>query len=126
MDTLTPTKRSALMARVRTRDTRPEMVVRKVVHGLGYRYILHDRRLPGTPDVAFPARKKAVMVHGCFWHGHSCRRGSLPKANQDFWVAKINGNRRRDALKTNSLEAMGWQVLTIWECETSATALDQL
>ena len=107
------------MRAVKGQDTEPEMVVRRLAHSLRYRYKLHDKRLPGKPDLVFPARRKVIFVHGCFWHQHDCPRGArLPKSHQDYWVSKLSRNQQRDAEHNSSLEAMGWQVLVIWECET--------
>lgn len=120
--------RSAQMALVRSRDTKPEMRVRRVLHAAGLRYRLYDRRLPGVPDLVFPSRRIVVFVHGCFWHRHSeCSAARLPKSRQEFWVAKLAGNVERDKRKQAELEAQGWTVLVIWECETkNAAALTQL
>lgn len=108
------------MARVRATNTRPELLVRRLVHSLGYRYRLHRRDLPGSPDLAFGPRRKVVFVHGCFWHGHDCRRGSrAPKANPDYWREKIARNRARDADVGERLAALGWAALAVWECETT-------
>ena len=126
MDRISHDRRSALMSRIRSKDTKPELVVRRLLHGLGYRYLLHDRRLPGTPDLVFPSRKKVVMVHGCFWHGHSCPRGFRPSSNVAFWAKKIDGNKRRDQKHLCSLQALGWDVLVVWECDTHPAKLDQL
>ena len=107
------------MRAVKGQDTEPEMVVRRLAHSLRYRYKLHDKRLPGKPDLVFPARRKVIFVHGCFWHQHNCPRGArLPKSHQDYWGSKLSRNQQRDAEHNSSLEAMGWQVLVIWECET--------
>lgn len=116
MDKLTAEQRSLLMGRIRAKDTKPEMAVRRMLHGLGYRYVLHDRRLPGSPDLVFPARRKVVFVHGCFWHGHDCGRGFRPKANATFWASKIEGNMARDLRHAGALKALGWRVLVVWEC----------
>lgn len=112
------TSRSEIMRAVKSKDTRPELVVRKLVHGLGYRYRLHRTDIPGKPDLAIIAQKKAIFVHGCFWHGHDCARGArTPKENRAYWIAKIKRNRKRDALHARLLKAEGWRSLTIWECE---------
>lgn len=106
------------MARVRQRNTKPEMVVRRVLFGLGYRYRLHRKDLPGSPDIVLPGRRKAILVHGCFWHGHvGCRRASIPKSNIEFWTAKITRNKDRDANVIADLSELGWQTLVIWECQ---------
>ena len=99
------------------------MVVRRLLHRLGYRYVLHDARLPGKPDLVFPSRRKVIFVHGCFWHGHSCGRGFRPATNGAFWTAKIERNVDRHTGQTRLLKQMGWGALTIWECETKPTEL---
>jgi DNA mismatch endonuclease (patch repair protein) len=116
VDTLSPERRSALMSRVGPRDTKPEMVVRRHLHARGWRYRLHRRTLPGTPDLVFPSRHAALFVNGCFWHGHGCRLGRLPKTRPEFWAAKIAGNRDRDARKTAQLVEGGWRVMIVWQC----------
>lgn len=114
----TPEDRSRTMRAVKGKDTKPEMKVRRMVHGMGYRYRLHRKDLPGKPDLVFPSRKKVLFVHGCFWHGHDCSRGArVPKSNRDYWISKINRNRDRDAQSNDALLKDGWCVLTIWECE---------
>ena len=118
VDSLSRSARSALMSRIGGKNTAPELAVRHALHALGYRYRLHVSTLPGRPDLVFPARAKAVFVHGCFWHGHDCARGArVPKANRDYWLAKVGRNRSRDADATARLRAMGWRVETVWECE---------
>lgn len=119
VDTLTPRQRSERMSRVRSKDTKVEMVVRRLVHGLGYRYRLHDRALPGSPDLVFRRRKRVIFVHGCFWHAHACKLGRMPKSRVGFWSTKINANRVRDARVLQRLDEMGWRALTVWECELS-------
>ena len=111
--------RSAQMALVRGRDTKPEMRVRKALHAAGLRYRLHVRTLPGAPDLVFPSRRVALFVHGCFWHRHAgCAGGRMPKSRLDFWETKLNGNVERDRRNQKALEAAGWTVMVIWECET--------
>ncbi|WP_066683674.1 very short patch repair endonuclease [Caulobacter sp. CCH9-E1] len=111
-------KRSAVMARVKSKDTSPEKAVRRILTRLGVRYRLHRKDLPGNPDIVMPGRKLAVFVHGCFWHGHDCARGSrVPKANRDYWLAKVGRNKARDEKAQEALRADGWTVETIWECE---------
>lgn len=106
------------MRRVKGRDTSPELKVRRILTKLGARYRLHRKDLPGKPDIVMPGRKLAIFVHGCFWHGHDCARGArVPKANRDYWLAKVGRNRARDAEHLAALTAKGWQVETIWECE---------
>jgi DNA mismatch endonuclease, patch repair protein len=117
-DVFTPAQRSAVMARVRGKDTGPELKVRRMLHRLGFRYRLHRRDLPGSPDLVFPRRRTALFVHGCFWHGHDCPRGSrAPKQNADYWAAKIARNRARDGETEARLATLGWCSLTVWECE---------
>jgi len=120
MDTLTPEQRSERMSRVRGKDTGPELVVRKLVHALGYRYRLHRSDLPGKPDLVFPRHRKVIFVHGCFWHRHpdpSCKLARLPKSKLDFWLPKLDGNRKRDLVNQKALEEQGWAWLVIWECQ---------
>lgn len=110
--------RSRTMRAVKGKNTKPELLVRCLIHRLGYRYRLHRKDLPGKPDLAFPGRRKAIFIHGCFWHGHDCRRGArVPKTNRDYWVTKIRRNQDRDASHLQELKQMGWDVLTIWECQ---------
>lgn len=116
-DTRTAEQRRKIMQAVQGKDTGPEWVVRRLLHGEGYRYRLHDRRLPGRPDIVFPGRRKTIFVHGCFWHGHDCAKGRLPKTRLDYWAPKIEANRERDARKRADLEALGWTVCVIWQCE---------
>ena len=105
------------MRAVRSRDTGPELVVRRMLTRLGYRYRLHRRDVPGTPDIAFIGRRKAIFVHGCFWHGHDCLRGArAPKSNAEYWQAKIARTRARDVETAARLAAMGWRALAVWEC----------
>lgn len=115
-DVLTPEQRRLNMSRIRGRNTKPELLLRKILHGAGFRYRLHARELPGRPDMIFPRFKAAVFVHGCFWHGHDCPMFKLPATRQEFWSAKIGGNRLRDQRKAAELEAAGWRILTVWEC----------
>lgn len=118
MDRLTPSRRSWLMSRVKSVDTTPEWVIRRLVFGMGYRYRLHDKRLPGKPDLVFPSRRKVIFVHGCFWHWHEgCRYASLPKTNTEFWTAKFVRNRERDCEIQRKLNDAGWQALVVWQCE---------
>lgn len=126
MDTMTPADRSALMSRIRSKDTKPELVVRRMLHRLGYRYVLHDKRLPGKPDLVFPSKRAVIVVDGCFWHGHNCSLGSKPKSNADFWLTKIQGNKARDARHRRALRSLGWRVLVVWECSTRASDLSRL
>lgn len=117
-DTMSPEERSRRMALVRSTDTKPEMAVRKLLHGMGYRYRLHCRDLPGKPDLVFRSRRAVVFVHGCFWHRHDgCPLARMPKSRVKFWTTKLEGNRDRDARKITALEEIGWRVFVVWECE---------
>ena len=128
-DVFSPQERARVMRAVKGKDTKPEMTVRRLAHALGYRFRLHRKDLPGKPDLVFPGRNKVIFVHGCFWHGHNCARGSRqPKQNADYWRAKIGRNVERDAASLQALKAQGWQALVIWECEMKdrATLADRL
>jgi DNA mismatch endonuclease (patch repair protein) len=121
-DNRTPESRSALMSRIGSKDTAPEMVIRKLLFSMGYRYRLHRSDLPGRPDIVFVRRRKAIFVHGCFWHAHGCKIGRLPKSRVDFWRAKLERNAARDAENERALRGQGWDVLTLWQCETKNLA----
>jgi len=126
-DTLTPEQRRRCMAANRGRDTSPEMTVRRILTSLGYRYRLHASDVPGKPDIAIRSRKKAIFVHGCFWHRHNCKKGrSMPATRVNFWTEKFADNRRRDRANRSKLRRLGWSVLTIWECQISPSKLDPL
>lgn len=118
MDKVSSDQRSRNMAAVRGRDTGPEVAVRKIIHGLGLRFRLHRSDLPGTPDIVLPRHRSVVLVHGCFWHGHSCTRGKVPASNAAFWLPKLQRNKQRDAEQVKALRKLGWRVLLVWECET--------
>jgi len=121
MDRLTKERRSWNMSRIPARDTKPEIVVRSMLHKMGYRFRIQPKGLPGKPDIVLPKYRTAVFVHGCFWHGHeNCRDFTPPKTRTEWWLAKINGNRKRDAAIAEQLEQLGWQVLVIWECELTS------
>jgi DNA mismatch endonuclease (patch repair protein) len=118
-DRFSVAQRSANMRRIKGWDTRPELLVRRLAHAMGYRYRLHRKDLPGKPDLVFGPRRKVIFVHGCFWHQHEgCRGGRVPESNTDYWVPKLRRNTERDAAARAALEARGWGVLTIWDCET--------
>ena len=118
MDTVSQSRRSEIMARVRSKNTKPEMIVRQLVFALGYRYRLHVKNLPGTPDLVFSSRKKVIFVHGCFWHAHpGCKNNRMPKSRTEFWVPKICNNRCRDLRSISRLRCLGWGVQVIWECQ---------
>ena len=112
-----PEARRVVMRAVRSKDTKPEMVVRRLTHGMGFRYRLHRNDLPGRPDLVFPGRRKVIFVHGCFWHHHDCQAGRLPQTRRAFWKAKLHGNRARDERHAAALAEGGWKALTLWECE---------
>lgn len=116
MDIVDQETRSRMMRSVRQRDTLPEVRLRRALHRLGFRYRLGRRDLPGSPDIVFPRFKAVVFVHGCFWHGHDCRFATVPKTRPEFWRAKFEANRQRDARVVRELAAAGWRVLTLWEC----------
>jgi DNA mismatch endonuclease (patch repair protein) len=124
VDSVTPGLRSEIMSRVRSKDTRPEMIVRRMLHKAGYRYRLHVADLPGKPDLVFVGRKKVIFIHGCFWHMHeSCAMARIPKSRVEFWTTKLSANRDRDARNAAELRQAGWEVLTIWECELGRSDL---
>lgn len=122
-DTKTPEERSRNMSRIRSGDTKPEMLVRRALFALGYRYRLHRKDLPGKPDIVMPGRRVVIFVNGCFWHQHSgCRKATVPTSNRDFWEKKLRANVRRDAEERKALREGGWRVLWIWECALSRKA----
>jgi DNA mismatch endonuclease (patch repair protein) len=117
-DIVSPEKRSAMMSSVGSKDTKPEMIVRRILHGMGYRFRVHSSTLPGTPDVVLPRHRKVVFVHGCFWHGHpGCKNAARPASNTEFWDSKLDRNISRDAAVKRELEEQGWDVFVVWECE---------
>ena len=117
-DNVRPEVRSQTMARVKSKGMKPEMRVRRLLHGLGYRYRLHRKDLPGKPDLVFPSRRKVVFVNGCFWHNHDgCSKVRIPNTNRDYWVAKMERNSQRDRRNIASLESQGWRVSVVWECQ---------
>ena len=120
VDTISPERRSENMSNIRAKGMKPEMAVRRLVHSMGYRYRLHRKDLPGKPDLVFPARRKVIFVHGCFWHQHpdpACKIFRRPKSNQDYWLPKLDRNVQRDIEHQNRLRELGWGVMTVWECE---------
>ena len=125
VDSLGPRERSERMGRIRSKDTGPEMTVRRLVHGMGYRYRLHRRDLPGCPDLTFGRLRKTIFVHGCFWHRHgdsNCKLARLPKSRLEFWLPKLERNKARDQENIDRLIKEGWSVLVVWECELKDTA----
>lgn len=115
-DVLTLEQRRLNMSRIRGRDTKPEMVLRRGLHALGLRFRLHRKDLPGKPDLVFPRAQVVIFVHGCFWHGHNCPMFKWPATRRDFWKVKISGNRKRDKSSVDTLQSAGWRVLVVWEC----------
>ena len=123
MDTISQGRRSENMRRIRSKDTSAEMAVRRLVHSMGYRYRLHQRGLPGRPDIVFSSRRKVIFVHGCFWHQHEdehCRIVREPKSNQGYWIPKLERNKERDVDHGNDLARLGWDSLVLWECEVES------
>ena len=119
-DNLSPEQRSKRMSLVRGKNTGPELTIRRLVHGMGYRYRLHGKGLPGRPDLVFASRRRVIFVHGCFWHRHgdsACKLARLPKSRLDFWIPKLEGNKVRDMKNRRKLRSMGWKSLVIWECQ---------
>lgn len=116
MDVLTPEQRRLNMSRIRGKDTAPEMVIRRALHARGFRYRLHDKRLPGKPDLVFPKHRAVIFIHGCFWHGHDCHLFKWPATRREFWREKIERNRGRDEGTDQALRSLGWRTLVIWEC----------
>jgi len=125
-DVFTPEKRSKVMALIRAKNTKPELAVRSALHRLGYRFRLHDPRLPGRPDIVLRRHRLIIEVKGCFWHGHRCLGGRVPVGNRAYWSQKINGNKIRERRNARRLRAMGWKVKAIWECEVRRQSREQL
>lgn len=126
VDTLTPTERSERMSRIRSRDTKPEIWVRKFLHANGFRFRLHRRDLPGRPDIVLPKYRTAIFVQGCFWHAHSCQKGRVPGTRSEFWKEKFEKNVARDKRNIGALRREGWRVLRVWECELAKASTRQL
>jgi DNA mismatch endonuclease (patch repair protein) len=125
-DVFTREKRSAVMAAIRAKDTKPEIAIRRAIHAIGFRFRLHDPRLPGRPDIVIRRLMAIVQVKGCFWHGHHCLKGRVPGVNRPYWLDKISGNRARDRRNERRLRAMGWSVQTVWECRVRRSKPDEL
>lgn len=125
-DVVDPKTRSRMMAGIKGKNTRPEILVRSALHRRGFRFKLHDRTLPGKPDLVLPKYKAVINIHGCFWHGHDCKFFKVPSTRTDFWLAKINGNKSRDSLQKEALLEQGWRVLTVWECALRGKKADTL
>jgi len=125
-DIYSPKKRSKIMSQVKAINTKPELIVRRLLHRLGYRFRLHRKNLPGKPDIVLPKYKTTIFIHGCFWHHHEgCRKSKFPTSNVDFWKEKIMANVRRDKELRNSLINLGWKVMVIWECEATSPGLSE-
>lgn len=123
VDSLTPLRRSENMRRIRNKNTKPEMLVRKLIHAMGFRYRIHAKCLPGKPDLSFRKRRKAIFVHGCFWHQHpNCPEGRIPNSRREYWIPKLMHNQERDQNNLDDLARMGWNVLVVWECELKGIA----
>jgi DNA mismatch endonuclease (patch repair protein) len=123
MDTISPERRSENMRRIRGKDTKPELIVRRTLFAMGYRYRLHGAKLPGKPDLVFAKQRKVIFVHGCFWHNHSnvrCKIARFPKSNSDYWADKLRRNVERDATRRAELRRSGWKTLVVWECQTKS------
>lgn len=126
-DTLTRQERSERMSRIQGKGSASEMRLRRLIHGMGYRYRLHVRTLPGTPDLVFPSRKAVIFMHGCFWHRHQgCHLARMPKSRVAFWTEKLEANKRRDEVNTRRLKELGWRVLVIWECQMKEKNLNEV
>lgn len=126
VDNRTEESRSALMSRIGSKNTAPELIVRRLLHAMGYRFRLHRKDLPGTPDIVLPKLRKAIFVHGCFWHSHGCSKGQPPKSRSDYWAPKLEANRERDNLRLSQLNDLGWTTMVVWQCElTESTATFQ-
>ena len=110
------------MGRIGSKNTNPEIAVRRLLHSLGYRFRVHRKDLPGKPDIVLPSRRKAIFVHGCFWHGHGCKIGRPPKSKPEFWLPKLDQNRARDEGNLKALQAAGWEIAVVWQCEIKDTA----
>ena len=122
----TTPQRSALMSRIRSKDTKPELLVRRVLHGLGYKFRLHVRELPGCPDIMMRRYSTIIQVKGCFWHGHNCLKGRLPRSNRSYWLPKLRLNKSRDLKNERRLRRMGWRVKTLWECRLKNMSAEKL
>ena len=123
-DIFSKAKRSKIMSKITGKDTKPELIIRKALFSEGYRYRLHRKDLPGKPDIVFTSRKKVIFINGCFWHGHNCKRATLPATNKDFWKKKIDGNKKRDKKNLSKLKSMGWKTLTIWQCKIKKKTIE--
>ena len=116
-DKISIKQRSSIMSKIKSKDTKPEITVRKHLHALGYRFRLHDKKLPGKPDIVLKKYKSAIQVRGCFWHQHGCKYSNVPKSNKTYWIPKLKQNKKRDRLNDKKLKKLGWKIIVIWECK---------
>ncbi len=116
-DKISTKQRSSIMSKIKSEDTKPEITVRKHLHALGYRFRLHDKKLPGKPDIVLKKYKSAIQVRGCFWHQHGCKYSNIPKSNKTYWIPKLKQNKKRDRLNDKKLKKLGWKIIVIWECK---------
>ncbi|MEP4094587.1 DNA mismatch endonuclease Vsr [Reichenbachiella sp.] len=126
MDIYSKKKRSEIMSKISGKETKPEIVVRKYLHSNGFRFRKNDKRLPGKPDILLPKYKTAILVHGCFWHGHECKAGKLPETRKEFWINKISSTKKRDLRNIKQLKELGWIVIVIWQCEVKTKANQEM
>jgi len=124
-DIFSKSKRSEIMSKITGKETKPEIIVRNYLFSQGFRYLKNDKRYPGKPDIVLPKHETVVFVHGCFWHGHNCKKGSLPDTRREFWENKINGTKKRDIRNRKALEDKGWKVLSVWECELKSNQREE-
>jgi len=125
MDSITKLQRSKNMTAIKSKNTKPELVIRKLLHSKGYRYKIHDKKLPGKPDIVMPKLKVVLNVHGCYWHYHGCSRSNIPKTQTGYWVEKLENNKRRDFQNKRKLTKLGWKVIDVWECTLKKKNLDK-
>ena len=125
MDTFSDKKRSKIMQNIKSKNTKPELVIRKLLHSKGYRFKIHDKKLPGNPDIVMPKRMVVVNVHGCYWHYHGCSRSNIPKTQTGYWVDKLENNKRRDFQNKRKLKKLGWRVIDVWECTLKKKNLEK-
>ena len=125
MDSITKLQRSKNMTAIKSKNTKPELVIRKLLHSKGYRYKIHDKKLPGKPDIVMPKLKVVINVHGCYWHYHGCSRSNIPKTQTEYWLDKLESNKRRDFQNKRKLKKLGWRVIDVWECTLKKRNLEK-
>jgi len=125
MDSITKLQRSKNMSSIKSKNTKPELIIRKLLHSKGYRYKIHDKKLPGKPDIVMAKRRVVVNVHGCYWHYHGCSRSNIPKTQTGYWVDKLENNKRRDFQNKRKLKKLGWRVIDVWECTLKKKNLEK-